>query len=57
MTNLQHCDSSERGDQPGKTRTMWHPLLVRLLDYARGSAFTVRKEVAVGIMPLRVDML
>ena len=57
MSDVQQSVSSERGDQPGKTRTMWHPVLVRLLDYALGSAFTVREEVSVGKMPLRLDIL
>ena len=57
MTDIQQSDSSEPGAQPGKARTMWHPLLVRLLEYALGSAFTVREEVSVGKMPLRVDIL
>jgi hypothetical protein len=50
-------DSSEHDDRPGKTRTMWHPLLVRLLNYTLASAFTVTEEVSVGKMPLRVDIL
>jgi len=57
MTDDQQSDSSERGDQPGKTRTMWHPLLVRLLNYALASAFTVIEEVSVGKIPLRIDVL
>ena len=36
---------------------MWHPLFVRMLDYALGSAFFVREEVSVGKVPLRVDIL
>lgn len=44
-------------DQPGKTRTWWHPLLARLLDHVLASAYTVREEVAVGKVPLRVDIL
>src|SRR5208337_2432259 len=50
-------DSSERGDQPGKTRTWWHPLLARMLDFVLASAFKVEEEVLVGKMPLRVDIL
>ncbi len=57
MTDIQHPDSSQGGDRPGKTRTMWHPLLVRMLDYTLGSAYTVREEVSVGKMPLRVDIV
>ena len=54
MSELQ---SSEPTDQPGKTRTMWHPLLVRLLAYSLDSAYKVEQEVSVGKMPLRVDIL
>jgi hypothetical protein len=57
MSDVQQPSSFERGDQPGKTRTMWHPLLVRLLNYALASAFTVVEEVSVGKMPLRIDVL
>ncbi len=49
--------SSEHGDQPGKTRTWWHPLLVRMLAFALDSAFKVEQEVSVGKLPLRVDIL
>lgn len=44
-------------DSPGKTRTMWHPLFVRLLEYVLSSGFTVVDEVLVGKMPLRIDVL
>jgi hypothetical protein len=57
MTDTQQSDTSERGDQPGKTRTWWHPLLARMLDFALASAFKVEEEVPVGKMPLRVDIL
>lgn len=53
-------DASDRGgpsDAPGKTRTWWHPLLVRLLDHVLGTAYRVSEEVLVGKMPLRVDIL
>jgi hypothetical protein len=50
-------DSLEPSEQPGKTRTPWHPLLARLLDFALSSAYTVVPEVHVGKMPLRVDIL
>lgn len=43
--------------EPGKTRTWWHPLLARLLDHVLGTAYTVREEVPVGKLPLRVDLL
>ena len=55
MTDDQKSDLSDRGDQPGKTRTWWHPLLVRLLNHVMATAYTVREEVLVGKMPLRVD--
>ncbi len=57
MTSDQKPDSSPPVDQPGRVRTMWHPLLVRMLDYTLGSAYSVREEVSVGKMPLRVDVL
>jgi hypothetical protein len=57
MTDAQQPDSTERTDQPGKTRTMWHPLLVRLLSYTLASAYTVTEEVSVGKVPLRIDVL
>ena len=47
----------ESPDQPGKTRTWWHPLLARLLDHVLASAYTVSEEVSVGKVPLRVDIL
>ncbi len=53
MSDVQQSDSS----QPGKTRTMWHPLLVRMLRFALDSAFRVDEEVSVGKLPLRVDIL
>ena len=55
--DAQQSDTSERGDQPGKTRTWWHPLLVRMLGFALESAFKVEQEVSVGKLPLRVDIL
>ena len=42
---------------PASCATMWHPLLVRILDFTLGSAFSVREEVSVGKVPLRVDIL
>ena len=57
MSDAQQPDTSTPDDRPGKTRTWWHPLLVRLLDFALSSAFTVVEEVLVGKMPLRVDIL
>ena len=38
MTAPQNTDGSEREDRPGKTRTWWHPLLARLLDYGSRQA-------------------
>ncbi len=57
MTDEQQSDTSERNDQPGKTRTWWHPLLVRMLGFALDSAFKVEQEVSVGKLPLQVDIL
>jgi hypothetical protein len=42
---------------PGKARTWWHPLLVRLLDHVLSPAFEVRDEVNVGTLPLRADIV
>ena len=57
MTEPQNTDRSEREDRPGKTRTWWHPLLARLLDYELATGYAVRDEVLVGKLPLRVDIL
>jgi len=57
MTGPDTLDLPDRGDQPGKTRTWWHPLLARLLDHVLANAYTVLDEVLVGKMPLRVDIL
>ena len=57
MNQPQNRNSSEREDRPGKTRTWWHPLLARLLDYELATAYAVRDEVLVGKLPLRVDIL
>jgi hypothetical protein len=57
MTEPQKPDASDRTDRPGKTRTWWHPLLARLLDHVLATAYTVREEVLVGKLPLRVDIL
>jgi hypothetical protein len=57
MSTPQNTDGSERQDRPGKTRTWWHPLLARLLDYELATAYAVRDEVLVGKLPLRVDIL
>jgi hypothetical protein len=57
MTDAQQSNTSEGRDQPGKTRTWWHPLLVRLLNLVLDSAYEVQDEVLVGKLPLRVDIL
>ena len=57
MTDVPQSDTSERRDQPGKTRTWWHPFLVRMLACTLESAFKVEQEVSVGKVPLRVDIL
>jgi len=57
MTEDQMCKDFDGGDQPGKTRTWWHPLLARLLDHVLATAYSVFEEVLVGKMPLRVDIL
>ncbi len=57
MADEQKSEGFERGDQPGKTRTWWHPLLARMLAFALNPAFKVEQEVSVGKLPLRVDIL
>ena len=57
MKETNPSDSTERFDQPGKTRTWWHPLLARLLDHALATAYRVLEEVFVGKLPLRLDIL
>ena len=57
MTNDGNSASPDRSVGPGKTRTWWHPLLVRLLDHLLATAYTVQDEVLVGRMPLRVDIV
>ena len=57
LTDPEPADAADRTGQPGKTRTWWHPLLARLLDQVLGTAYTVREEVFVGKLPLRVDIL
>jgi hypothetical protein len=57
MTQPEKPDSAEPADRPGKTRTWWHPLLARLLDHELATAYSVREEVLVGRLPLRVDIL
>ncbi len=57
MSDPQHSETDERTAPPGKLRTMWHPLFVRLLAYTLDSAYKVEQEVSVGKMPLRVDIL
>jgi hypothetical protein len=41
MSDEQSAESPQHGAAPGKTRTTWHPLLVRMLTFALDSAFTV----------------
>ena len=54
---LSDMTASDEAGGPGKTRTWWHPLLVRLLKYALSPAFEVRDEVSVGTLPLRADIV
>jgi len=57
MTESEEWDDSAGADRPGKTRTWWHPLLVRLMDHVLAAAYMVLDEVLVGKLPLRVDIL
>jgi hypothetical protein len=49
--------SPDAADSPGKRRTWWHPLLVRLLEWVLRDSCEVRDEVSVGRMPLRIDIV
>jgi hypothetical protein len=51
------AELDQSADSPGKLRTGWHPLLVRVLNYELSSAYQVLDELPVGKMPLRVDIL
>lgn len=55
----QRCNfrQSRAWRRAGKTRTWWHPLLARLLDYVLATGYSVFEEVLVGKLPLRVDIL
>lgn len=57
MNDAAPSAAGNSADQPGKTRTWWHPLLARLLDHVAATAYTVSEEVPVGKLPLRVDLL
>jgi hypothetical protein len=57
MNESDDSDRAQDGERPGKTRTWWHPLLVRLLDFELAAAYKVQEEVLVGKLPLRVDVL
>ena len=57
MMSDQDSVSPEQVGGPGKRRTWWHPLLVRLLNHLMATAYEVRDEVLVGRMPLRVDIV
>ncbi|NLX95381.1 MAG: hypothetical protein GXY83_04325 [Rhodopirellula sp.] len=57
MSDPDASNAGSSRDQPGKTRTWWHPLLARLLDHVLATAYTVLEEVPVGKLPLRVDIL
>src|SRR5262249_39069707 len=43
--------------QPGKTRTWWHPLLVSVLRWQLGDHYRVEEKVNVGQKPLQIDVL
>ena len=50
-------ESSAVPNSPGKLRTWWHPLLVRMLEWLLRDSCEVQDEVMVGRMPLRLDIL
>jgi hypothetical protein len=57
MNESDAADHADNEQRPGKTRTWWHPLLVRLLDFELAAAYKVKEEVLVGKLPLRVDIV
>ncbi len=57
MNESDDPDHAEDEQRPGKTRTWWYPLLVRLLDFELAAAYKVQEEVLVGKLPLRVDIV
>jgi hypothetical protein len=52
--NDENSASPDLANRPGKLRTWWHPLLVRLLNHLMATAYEVLDEVLVGRMPLRL---
>ena len=54
---MEDGTAPEAASPPGKLRTWWHPLLVRLLEWLLRDSCEVRSEVNVGQMPLRLDIL
>ncbi|MGH7202121.1 MAG: hypothetical protein ACREJB_16065, partial [Planctomycetaceae bacterium] len=54
---MTEINSTAPADRPGKRRTWWHPLLVRLLEWRLGGAYEVHDEVSVGTIPLRADIV
>jgi hypothetical protein len=57
MSPLTLPNEAETPKPPGKTRTWWHALLVRLLDHVLSARYEVRDEVPIGRMPLRIDIV
>lgn len=56
-SGISDSASSDQARTPGKRRTWWHRLPVRLLNHLMATAYEVLDEVLVGRMPLRVDSL
>ncbi len=57
MNESDDSDHAPDEQRPRKTRTWWHPLLVRLLDFKLAAAYKVQEEVLVGKLLLPVDIL
>ena len=55
MTGDENSASPDQAVTPGKTRTWWHPLLVRLLKHLMATVYEVDDEVLVGKLPLRLS--
>ena len=54
---MADAPAPDDAEPPGKRRTLWHPILVALLEWALRDSCEVRDEVSVGRMPLRLDIV
>jgi hypothetical protein len=56
-TVVSESRPAPEGEQPGKTRTWWHPLLASVLRWQLGDHYRVEEEVNVGKKPLQIDLI